>query len=106
MILGVCKKISVASAMEYSRENLLNLLGLEATLLSIFGTKTRNFKTAAQALTQVENILVTNAFEIESRLTKSSCNKPILIFIKYNRNSSLPRKFRFWSNFWENFWNV
>ena len=93
MILGVCKKISVASAMEYSRENLLNLLGLEATLFSIFGTKTRNFKTAAQVLTQVENILVANAFEIENRLTKSSCNKPILIFIKRNRNSSLPRKF-------------
>ena len=93
MILDVCKKLSGALAMEYSRENLLNLLGLEATLFSIFGTKTKNFKTAAQVLTQVENILVTNAFEIENRLTKSSCNKPILVFIKHNRNSSLPRKF-------------
>ena len=40
--------------MERSRENLLNLSGLEGTIFSIFDTKTCNFKTAAVALTQVE----------------------------------------------------
>ena len=57
----------MASAMECSCENILNLLGLEATIFSIFGTKT-----AAVALTQVENILVANVFEIKNWLAKSS----------------------------------
>ena len=52
--------------MECSRENLLNLLGLEATIFSIFGTKTRDFKTAAVALTHVENILLANVFELKT----------------------------------------
>ena len=81
--------------MECSRQNLLNLLGLEATIFSIFGIKTRDFETAAVALTQVENILLANVFEIENRLAKSSCNKPSLIFIKHNKNSSPPESFDF-----------
>ena len=49
--------------MECSRENLLNLLGLEATIFSISGTKARDFKTAAVALTQVENNLLANVLK-------------------------------------------
>ena len=81
--------------MECSRENILNMLGLEGTIFSIFDTKTCDFKTAAVALTQVENILLANVFEIENRLAKSSCNKPSLIFIKHNKNSSLPESLDF-----------
>ena len=81
--------------MECSCEILLNLLGLEATIFPIFGTKTRDFKTTAAALTQEENILLANVFEIEKPLAKSSCLKPSLIFIKHNKNSSLAESFDF-----------
>ena len=47
-------------------KNLLNLLDPEATLFSIFGAKTRDFKIAAVALTQVENILLANVVEIKN----------------------------------------
>ena len=89
--------------MECSRENLLNLLGLESTIFSIFGTKTRDFKTAAVDLNQVENILLANVFEIENRLAKCLCNKPSLIFIKHNKNYSLPESFDFGPILWVNF---
>ena len=47
-----------------------------------FWYKNKDFKTAAVALTQVENILLANVFEIENQLAKSLHNKPSLIFIK------------------------
>ena len=81
--------------MECSHENLLNLVGLEAIIFSIFGMIIMNFKPAIVALTPAENILLANVFEIKNRLAKSSCNKPSLIFIKHNRNSSLPESYDF-----------
>ena len=64
-------------------------LGLKKTIFSIFGTKTRDFKTYDKAFTHVKNILLVTVFKIENQLVKSSWNKPSPIFIE-NNNSSLP----------------